>query len=162
MDFRGKRIYCFNFELIDIFNKTEINIMKVTVCRKSHFNAAHRIYNPEWSDAKNDSIFGVCSNPNYHGHNYNLIVKVTGDVNPDTGYVMDINILKAIMEETVIKRYDHKNLNLDVEDFKNAIPTAENIAVAIWNLLRARIDKKYGLNVVLYETERNFIEYEGK
>jgi 6-pyruvoyltetrahydropterin/6-carboxytetrahydropterin synthase len=97
MDFRGKRIYCFNFELIDIFNKTEINIMKVTVCRKSHFNAAHRIYNPEWSDAKNDSIFGVCSNPNYHGHNYNLIVKVTGDVNPDTGYVMDINILKAII-----------------------------------------------------------------
>jgi 6-pyruvoyltetrahydropterin/6-carboxytetrahydropterin synthase len=162
MYFRGKRIYCFNFELIDSFNKSEIIIMKVTVCRKSHFNAAHRIYNPKWGDAENSKIFGVCSNPNYHGHNYNLIVKVTGDINPDTGYVMDINLLKAIIEEAVIKRYDHKNLNLDVEDFKEAIPTAENIAVAIWNLLRARIDQKYGLKVVLYETERNFIEYEGK
>ena len=162
MYFRGKRIYCFNFELIDSFNKSEIIIMKVTVCRKSHFNAAHRIYNPKWGDAENSKIFGVCSNPNYHGHNYNLIVKVTGDINPDTGYVMDINLLKAIIEEAVIKRYDHRNLNLDVEDFKDSIPTAENIAVAIWNLLRARIDQKYGLKVVLYETERNFIEYEGK
>jgi 6-pyruvoyltetrahydropterin/6-carboxytetrahydropterin synthase len=136
--------------------------MTVTVCRKAHFNAAHRLCNPGWDDAENKKIFGVCSNPNYHGHNYDLIVKVTGEINPETGFVMDIDLLKGIIEESVIKRYDHKNLNLDVEDFKDANPTAENIVVAIWNLLRAKIDSKLGLKVVLYETERNFIEYPGE
>jgi 6-pyruvoyltetrahydropterin/6-carboxytetrahydropterin synthase len=135
--------------------------MNVTVCRKAHFNAAHRLFNPGWGDAENEKIFGVCSNPNYHGHNYDLVVKVTGEINPDTGFVMDMNILKGIIEETIIKRYDHKNLNLDVEDFKNTNPTAENIAVAIWNLLRAKINSRLGLKIVLYETERNFIEYDG-
>ncbi len=136
--------------------------MSVTVCRKAHFNAAHRLCNPGWNDAENEKVFGVCSNPNYHGHNYDLIVKVTGEVNPETGFVIDMNILKDIIEETVIKRYDHKNLNLDVEDFKDTNPTAENIAIAIWNLLRAKIDDSLGLKIVLYETERNFIEYPGE
>jgi 6-pyruvoyltetrahydropterin/6-carboxytetrahydropterin synthase len=135
--------------------------MKVTVCRKAHFNAAHRLCNPEWDDSKNIKTFGVCNNPNYHGHNYDLVVKVTGEVDPETGFVIDMNVLKDIIDKTVIKRYDHKNFNLDVGDFKNVNPTAENIAVAIWNLLRAKIDSKMGLNVVLYETERNFIEYPG-
>lgn len=136
--------------------------MSVTVCRRAHFNAAHRLCNPGWDNAENEKIFGVCSSPNYHGHNYDLIVKVTGEVNPETGFVIDMNILKEIIEETVIKRYDHKNLNLDVEDFKDTNPTAENIAVAIWNLLRAKIDDSLGLRIVLYETERNFIEYAGE
>jgi len=136
--------------------------MSVTVCRKAHFNAAHRLCNPVWDDAENEKTFGVCSNPNYHGHNYDLIVKVTGEINPETGFVIDMNILKGIIEETIIKRYDHKNLNLDVEDFKNTNPTAENIAVSIWNLLRVKINASLGLKIVLYETERNFIEYAGE
>jgi 6-pyruvoyltetrahydropterin/6-carboxytetrahydropterin synthase len=136
--------------------------MNITVCRKAHFNAAHRLCNPGWDDAENEKTFGVCSNPNYHGHNYDLIVKVTGEVNPETGFVIDMNILKGIIEETIINRYDHKNLNLDVEDFKNTNPTAENIAVAIWNLLRAKINENLGLKIVLYETERNFVEYAGE
>lgn len=136
--------------------------MKVTVCRKAHFNAAHRLCNPQWDNSRNEKTFGVCNNPNYHGHNYNLIVKVTGEVDPDTGYVIDMNILKEIIRENIISRYDHKNLNLDVEDFKNVNPTAENIAVAIWNILRKKINNKLDLGVVLYETERNFIEYSGE
>ena len=136
--------------------------MKVTVCRKAHFNAAHRLYNPKWDDSKNIKAFGVCNNPNYHGHNYDLIVKVAGEIDPETGYVIDINILKDIIRENIISRYDHKNLNVDVEDFKNANPTAENFTVAIWNILRGKIDSKLDLSVVLYETERNFIEYSGE
>lgn len=135
--------------------------MKVTVCRKEHFNAAHRLYNPKWENSKNEEIFGLCNNPNYHGHNYDLIVKVTGEVDPETGYVMDMNILKDIIHENIIRKYDHKNLNLDVENFKNLNPTAENIAIAIWNDLRKKIDVKLRLSIVLYETERNFIEYSG-
>ena len=135
--------------------------MKVTVCRKEHFNAAHRLYNPGWDDLKNEKTFGACNNPNFHGHNYDLIVKVTGDVDPDTGYVIDVNILKNIIRKNVISRYDHKNLNVDVEDFKKVNPTAENIAVAIWNILREKINAEHELGVVLYETERNFIEYSG-
>ncbi|UCH13094.1 MAG: 6-carboxytetrahydropterin synthase [Bacteroidales bacterium] len=135
--------------------------MSVTVCRKAHFNAAHRLCNPAWDDNRNKKTFGVCSNPNYHGHNYDLIVKVSGDVDPETGFVIDMNVLKKIIEENIIKRYDHKNLNLDVDDFKSKNPTAENIAIAIWNILRAKIDSKLGLKIVLYETERNFIEYGG-
>jgi len=135
--------------------------MKVTVCRKCHFNAAHRIYNPAWDEAKNAAVFGLCSLPNYHGHNYDLVVKVTGDINPATGYVFDMKALKDITEEHVINRYDHRNLNLDVPEFSNRIPSAENIAVSIWNILRENIGSEFELSVILYETERNFVEYAG-
>ncbi len=135
--------------------------MKVTVCRISHFNAAHKLCNPSWNDDKNASVFGVCSNPNYHGHNYDLVVKLTGEVNPETGYVFDMKQLKEIIKKYVIKRYDHKNLNLDVDDFRDVNPTAENIAISIWNIMRAHIDSRFGIQVVLYETDRNFVEYSG-
>lgn len=136
--------------------------MKVTVCRKTHFNAAHRLCNPKWDDSVNQKTFGVCSSPNFHGHNYNLIVKVKGEINPDTGYVVDMKTLKAIVEQNIIEKFDHKNLNLDVEEFKDLNPTAENIAVTIWNILRKEIDTRFLLEVVLYETERNFVEYSGE
>lgn len=135
--------------------------MKVTACRKTHFNAAHRLHNPNWSDDKNEKVFGDCNNPNYHGHNYNLIVKVTGEVDPETGYVMDMKELKDIVKVHVENRYDHKNLYLDVDDFKDLNPSAENIAIKIWHLLREQIDEKFKLDIVLYETERNFVEYSG-
>jgi 6-pyruvoyltetrahydropterin/6-carboxytetrahydropterin synthase len=135
--------------------------MKVTVCRVSHFNAAHRIYNPLWDDKKNAEVFGLCSLPNYHGHNYDLIVKLTGEINPDTGYVFDMKVLKDIVEEHIVQRYDHKNLNLDVSEFADKIPSAENIAVSIWNILRKEIRPEYSIQIVLYETPRNFVEYSG-
>jgi 6-pyruvoyltetrahydropterin/6-carboxytetrahydropterin synthase len=135
--------------------------MKVTVCRKSHFNAAHRIFNPAWDERKNEEVFGLCSLPNYHGHNYDLIVKLTGEINPETGYVFDMKILKEIIDEFIVNRYDHRNLNLDVPDFVSLIPSAENIAVAIWNILREEISRELAIQVVLYETERNFVEYSG-
>jgi 6-pyruvoyltetrahydropterin/6-carboxytetrahydropterin synthase len=135
--------------------------MKATVCRKSHFNAAHRIFNPDWDDRRNEEVFGLCALPNYHGHNYDLVVKLTGEINPDTGYVFDMKELKEIVDEHIIKRYDHRNLNLDVDDFRHLIPSAENIAVVIWNMLRNEIPPVYSLEVVLYETERNFVEYSG-
>ncbi len=135
--------------------------MKVTVCRKSHFNAAHRIFNPTWDDRKNEEVFGLCSLPNYHGHNYDLIVKLTGEVNPETGYVFDMKKLKDIVDEHIVKRYDHKNLNLDVPDFRGVIPSAENIAIAIWNILRDQISREFVIQVVLYETERNFVVFSG-
>jgi 6-pyruvoyltetrahydropterin/6-carboxytetrahydropterin synthase len=135
--------------------------MKVTVCRESHFNAAHRIYNPLWDDRRNEEVFGLCSMPNFHGHNYDLIVKLTGEINPDTGYVFDMKVLKDIIEEHVVRRYDHKNLNLDVPEFVNTIPSAENIAVSIWNILRKQISAEYTIHIVLYETPRNFVEYSG-
>jgi 6-pyruvoyltetrahydropterin/6-carboxytetrahydropterin synthase len=135
--------------------------MKVTVCRKLHFNAAHRIFNPAWDDRKNEEVFGLCSLPNYHGHNYDLVVKLTGEIHADTGYVFDMKTLKSIVEEHVIRRYDHKNLNLDVDDFSDLIPSAENIAVTIWQILRREIPEDYTIQVVLYETERNFVEYSG-
>jgi 6-pyruvoyltetrahydropterin/6-carboxytetrahydropterin synthase len=133
--------------------------MKLSVYRKEHFNAAHRLHNPAWSDEKNALIFGKCNNPNYHGHNYDLIVKVTGEVDPETGYVIDLKVLKDLIEEEVTSRYDHKNLNLDVEEFKSLNPTAEHIAVVIWERLRKKLDPKFDLKVTLYETERNFVEY---
>lgn len=133
--------------------------MKVSVFRKEHFNSAHRLHNPEWSEEKNKEIFGKCNNPNYHGHNYNLTVKVTGQVDPQTGYVMDVKILKDFIREHILHRFDHKNLNLDTEEFKTLNPTAENIAIVIWNILREKIDPKLDLKVRLYETERNFVEY---
>jgi len=136
--------------------------MKVTVCRKENFNAAHRLYNPKWDFDKNQEVFGLCNNPSYHGHNYDLIVKVTGKIDPITGYVIDTKILKEIIREKIVARFDHKNLNIDVADFKTLNPTTENIAVVIWNLLRPSIDRKLDIAVTLYETERNFVEYNGK
>jgi 6-pyruvoyltetrahydropterin/6-carboxytetrahydropterin synthase len=133
--------------------------MKVAVYRKAHFNAAHRLYNPSWSDEKNNEVFGLCNNPSFHGHNYNLEVKVVGEIDPETGYVIDLKILKDIIKEQVTDRFDHKNLNVDTEEFKNLNPTAENIAVVIYNLIREKLDPKFDLQVRLYETERNFVEY---
>jgi len=133
--------------------------MKITVCRKEHFNAAHRLHNSGWSDEKNQSVFGKCNNPNYHGHNYELVVKVAGEIDPETGYVIDMKVLSDIVKENVLDRFDHKNLNLDTEEFRSLIPTAENIAVVIWNILREKIDKQLEIKVNLYETERNFVEY---
>jgi 6-pyruvoyltetrahydropterin/6-carboxytetrahydropterin synthase len=133
--------------------------MKVKVSRKEHFNAAHRLYNPEWSDDQNARIFGKCSNPNYHGHNYEVIVSVTGEPDADTGYVYDMKVLSDLIKEDVLRKFDHKNLNLDTEYFKNLNPTAENIAVVIWRILRQKIDSNLELKITLYETERNFVEY---
>ncbi|MFD2246005.1 6-pyruvoyl trahydropterin synthase family protein [Pontibacter ruber] len=135
--------------------------MKVTVCRKEHFNAAHRLHNAAWSDEQNAAVFGKCSNPHYHGHNYELIVKLTGSVDPETGYVYDMKQLSNIVQQEIVERFDHKNLNLDTEEFRNQNPTAENIAVAIWGILREKISRDYELAVTLYETERNFVEYNG-
>jgi len=135
--------------------------MKVAVFRKEHFNAAHRLYNPAWTDEKNDAVFGKCNNPNYHGHNYELIVQLKGKVNPETGYVYDMKVLSDLIKEQVLSKFDHKNLNLDTEEFKSLIPSAENIAVVIWKILREKIDRNYDLIVRLYETERNFVEYDG-
>jgi 6-pyruvoyltetrahydropterin/6-carboxytetrahydropterin synthase len=135
--------------------------MKVAVYRKEHFNAAHRLHNPNWSDAKNTEIFGKCNNYNYHGHNYELIVKLVGEIDPGTGYVYDMKLLSDLIKTHVTDRFDHKNLNLDTNEFKNINPTAENIAVVIWHILRDKIDNKYDLTIRLYETERNFVEYDG-
>ncbi len=132
---------------------------KVAVYRKEHFNAAHRLHNPAWTDAENDRVFGLCNNPNYHGHNYDLVVKVTGEPDTQTGYVIDLKLLSDIVKEEVMSRFDHKNLNLDTVEFANLNPTAENIAVVIYQLLRPRIDAKLDLQIRLYETERNFVEY---
>lgn len=133
--------------------------MKVKVSRKEHFNAAHRLFNPAWSDEKNLAVFGKCSYPNYHGHNYELIVSLTGETNRDTGYVYDMKVLSDLIKEHVTKKFDHKNLNLDTEYFKDLNPTAENIVMVIWKILRDKIDPSLDLKVVLYETERNFVEY---
>lgn len=135
--------------------------MKVTVSRKAHFNAAHRLYNAEWTDARNATVFGKCSNPNYHGHNYELIVSVTGEIHPETGFVMDMKILKDFIVSEVEDPFDHKNLNEEVAEFKTLNPTAENIAVVIYNKLRSKIDKKLDLSITLYETPRNFVTYSG-
>lgn len=136
--------------------------MKVTVSRKAHFNAAHRLYRPDWDDAKNNEVFGKCNNPNYHGHNYEMIVSVTGKIDPETGYVMDVKVLKDLIRSEVEDAFDHKNLNLDVPEFKNLNPTAENIVVVIWNKLRKHISTALDLEVVLYETPRNFVKYAGE
>ncbi|MBU87017.1 MAG: 6-pyruvoyl tetrahydrobiopterin synthase [Flavobacteriaceae bacterium] len=135
--------------------------MKVTVSRRAHFNAAHRLHVENWSDEKNSKIFGKCSNPNYHGHNYELIVSLTGEVNPKTGMVIDLKDLKDIIKEHIEEPLDHKNLNMDVEYFKNVMPSAENICIFIWNTLRKHIDLDKELEVVLYETPRNFVKFSG-
>tara|TARA_B100001989_G_C24260455_1_gene326637 strand:+ start:73 stop:480 length:408 start_codon:yes stop_codon:yes gene_type:complete len=135
--------------------------MEVTVSRKAHFNAAHRLNNDKWSVTKNEEIFGKCNYPNYHGHNYELIVSVRGEINQDTGYVMDMGKLKEIIKNEIEDRLDHKNLNLDIDYFKKVIPSAENISVFIYNILRDKIDKNLSISVTLYETPRNFVVYSG-
>ncbi|MEL6305193.1 MAG: 6-carboxytetrahydropterin synthase [Bacteroidota bacterium] len=135
--------------------------MKVKVSRKANFNAAHRLYRKDWSFEKNEEVFGKCNNPRYHGHNYDLIVSVEGEIDPETGYVMDMKVLKDLIKDQVEERFDHKNLNEDVPDFQELNPTAENIAVVIWNYLRPHIDSENKLEVVLYETPRNFVTYTG-
>ena len=133
--------------------------MKVAVSREEHFNAAHRLYNPKWTDEKNESVFGKCSNPNYHGHNYRIIVTVLGEPSPETGYVIDLKTLSNLIKTHVLNQVDHKNLNLDTPWFRNLVPTAENIAVVFWKILREHLDPKLELTVKLYETDKNFVEY---
>jgi 6-pyruvoyltetrahydropterin/6-carboxytetrahydropterin synthase len=135
--------------------------MKVKVSRKAHFNAAHRLYRKEWDDAKNTDIFGKCNNPNFHGHNYELIVSVTGKINSETGFVMDMKVLKDLIKQEIEDYLDHKNLNIEVDEFKNLNPTAENIAVIIWKRLRPHISTSNDLEIVLYETPRNFVTFSG-
>jgi len=135
--------------------------MEITVSRKAHFNAAHRLHNKNWSNDKNAKVFGKCNYPNFHGHNYELIVSVTGKINPETGYVMDIGELKKIIKIEIEERLDHKNLNLDIPHFSKIIPSAENICIYIYNVLRDNIDAEFKLSVRLYETPRNFVEYSG-
>jgi len=136
--------------------------MKVTVSRKAHFNAAHRLYRKDWSMEKNDEVFGKCNNPNYHGHNYELIASVTGEIDQETGFVIDVKVLKDIIKTEVEDAFDHKNLNLDVTEFKDLNPTAENIAVLIYNKIKAKLKPSLDLEVTLYETPRNFVSYSGK
>lgn len=135
--------------------------MEITVSRKAHFNAAHRLHNKNWSDEKNQKVFGKCNYQNYHGHNYELIVSVTGKINPETGYVIDMGELKKIIKNEIEERLDHKNLNLDVPHFSNTIPSAENICIYIYDILKDNIDSQFKLSVRLYETPRNFVEYSG-
>lgn len=132
---------------------------KVSVFRHEHFNAAHRLYNPEWTNERNDAVFGKCNNPSFHGHNYELVVKITGVPDKDTGYVMDLKILSDLIKNEILERFDHKNLNLDTVEFKHLNPTAEHIAIVIHDLLRPHIDAEKDLQIRLYETPRNFVEY---
>ena len=132
---------------------------KVAVYRKEHFNAAHRLTNPLWDESKNNAVFGKCNNPNFHGHNYELVVKVTGVPDIETGFVMDLKILSDLVKENIVERFDHKNLNLDCTEFASLNPTAENIAIVIFDILRPMIDKDLDLQIRLYETEINFVEY---
>lgn len=136
--------------------------MIATISRKAHFNAAHRLYRKDWSDAQNQDVFGKCNNPNFHGHNYELIVNVKGKVDPETGFVMDVKVLSDLIYEEVEVAFDHKNLNLDVPEFEHLNPTAEHIAYVIWHKLRVKIDLDFQLEVVLYETPRNFVTYRGE
>ena len=136
--------------------------MKVTVSRRAHFNAAHRLYRKDWNDEKNDTVFGKCNNPNFHGHNYELIVSVTDEIDKETGYVIDIKILKDIIKEEIEDAFDHKNLNLEVEEFKDLNPTAENIVVVIYNKIKPKLKSTNQLEITLYETPRNFVSYCGK
>ncbi|MEL6638928.1 MAG: 6-carboxytetrahydropterin synthase [Bacteroidota bacterium] len=133
--------------------------MRISVFRRAHFNAAHRLHNPAWSDEKNTAIFGLCNNTHYHGHNYEMEVKLSGEVDPETGYLIDLKILKDLIRNKIEKRFDHKNLNLDTEEFRELNPTAENICYVIWSILRSHLDKKYDVQVRLYETPRNYVEY---
>jgi 6-pyruvoyltetrahydropterin/6-carboxytetrahydropterin synthase len=142
-----------------ILEKQRMMPKKVAVFRKEHFNAAHRLNNPNWSDEKNERVYGKCNNYNYHGHNYDLIVQVIGEVNPETGYVMDMKILSDLIKIEILDKFDHKNLNLDTEEFSDLNPSAENIAIVIYDKLKQQIDPQFELKIRLYETERNFVEY---
>ena len=133
--------------------------MRAAVNRRAHFNAAHRLFRPDWSDEKNHAVFGACANPNYHGHNYELIVTVIGEIDPETGFVYDVSKLKKIIKTEIEDRFDHKNLNLDTEEFSNTIPTSENLARTIYNLLRTKIEEEYDLKIRLFETPRIFVDY---
>jgi len=135
--------------------------MKVTVSRKAHFNAAHRLYRKDWSNEKNEAVFGLCNNPNFHGHNYELIVSVTGEIDKETGYVIDMKVLKEIVKSEVEDAFDHKNLNIEVPEFQDLNPTAENIVIVIFNKLKPKLSKELELEVTLYETPRNFVKYSG-
>jgi 6-pyruvoyltetrahydropterin/6-carboxytetrahydropterin synthase len=135
---------------------------RVTAHRKAHFNAAHRLFNPAWSDEKNATVFGKCSNPHYHGHNYDLIVSVTGEIDPVTGFVMDLSVLRELIKSEIEDAFDHKNLNIEVAEFKNLNPTVENISVVIYNKLRAKIRTSLKVSVTLYETPRNYVTYSGE
>lgn len=132
---------------------------KVSVFRKEHFNAAHRLFNPDWTDEKNHEVFGLCNNPNFHGHNYELIVQISGTIDPETGYVIDMKYVSDVVQSEVIKKFDHKNLNLDVPEFAHLNPSAENIAVVIYQKLRKVFKPELDLKIRLYETERNFVEF---
>ncbi|MBE16732.1 MAG: 6-carboxytetrahydropterin synthase [Dokdonia sp.] len=136
--------------------------MRITAYRKAHFNAAHRLYRPDWDDERNKQVFGKCSNPNYHGHNYDLIVGVTGAIDPETGYLIDLKILKDIIKNEVETAFDHKNLNLEVPEFAALNPTVENIAVVIYQKIKKVLDPKFDLEIKLYETPRNFVVYKGE
>ena len=132
------------------------------VCRRATFNAAHRLFRKDWSDEKNSAVFGKCNNPNFHGHNYVLEVWIEGAIDTETGYVIDLKIVKDLIKNEITDRFDHKNLNLDCKEFLNLNPTAENIAVICWNLLRSELDTKYELSIKLWETENNLVEYNGQ
>ena len=134
---------------------------RVTAHRKAHFNAAHRLFNSAWSDEKNADVFGKCSNPNYHGHNYDLTVSVTGEIDPITGFVMDLSLLRELIKSEIEDAFDHKNLNVEVAEFKTLNPTVENIAVVTYNKLRAKINTSLDVSITLYETPRNFVTYAG-
>lgn len=136
--------------------------MQVTISRKAHFNAAHRLFNPNWSDERNFQVFGKCSNPNFHGHNYEMIVSITGEINSETGFVMNLDDLKKIIFEQVEEYLDHKNLNLEIEEFRNLNPTVENISVVTWNRIREKLAPELKLKITLFETPRNFVEYSGE
>lgn len=136
--------------------------MSLTVYRKAYFNAAHRLFREEWDDVKNFEVFGKCSNPNYHGHNYELEVGISGELDPTTGFLMNLKVLSRIIKEEIEDSFDHKNLNIEVPEFKNMNPTVENIAIVIWEKLRQRIDHKFDISIKLYETPRNFVVYTGK
>ncbi|MHA8052377.1 6-pyruvoyl trahydropterin synthase family protein [Aquirufa sp. Wall-65K1] len=136
-----------------------IELPRVSVFRKEHFNAAHRLYNANWTDEKNQEVFGLCNNPNFHGHNYELIVQITGTINPETGYVIDMKEVSNLVQREIIKKFDHKNLNLDVPEFAHLNPTAENIAYIIYQKIRAELATNLDLKIRLYETERNFVEF---
>ena len=135
--------------------------MSLTIYRKAHFNAAHRLYRNDWSDEKNEEVFGKCSNPHFHGHNYELEVGITGEIDPETGFVINLDLLKKLIFQEIENYFDHKNLNIEIPEFKNLNPTVENIAVVIWNRLRAKLDSKFELSIKLFETPRNFVVYNG-